>query len=548
MKKVVLSLYLLLFPLVASAVFTEISKLTSLDGESEDFFGHSLAIDGTTVVVGAQGRGNGAAYVFDCSNATCTQVDKLIAPDGAAGDDFGFSVAISGQLIVVGSPASDVDGNEDQGAAYVFFCPSPSSCSFASKLNASDGSLFDNFGFSVSISDSLVVVGAYSHDTGGNMNQGAAYVFNCSGFPCEEVTRLDPTDGNEYDEFGRAVSISERLIVVGARFHDVSSPDDNQGAAYLFECSLPGSCAQRSKITASNGVSESFFGISVGISGTSVIVGAHGAGTGAAYLFDCSNPNLCQELEELTASDAVGSHNFGFSVAIQNSYVVVGARLHPVDGKTNHGAVYTFNCSSTCVEIAKMISSDGQASDNFGFSVALSDRWVISGAINHMVEGNFKQGAAYLLPLADIIQIDIVLKVHRRAHSGTSSEIVMTLIGTRGLSNTVSIGTGFSRGETVEFSLYALEVGELYAVRLANQNPSDGFRVLTLQMTYKGTTELFGKNEMIQGKPVTFERNFPSSSLLLLLPPPPPPPFLLFLSFTLSPHSPSRPHPNHLCH
>ena len=99
---------------------TEI-EITAADGEAYDYFGYSVAIDGTTVVVGAywmRYRGKkGAAYVFRLTDDGYEAVATLTASDGAEGDYFGYSVAVDGDSIVVG--AKGVDNNN--GAAYVFY-------------------------------------------------------------------------------------------------------------------------------------------------------------------------------------------------------------------------------------------------------------------------------------------------------------------------------------------------------------------------------------------------------------------------------------------
>ena len=97
---------------------TQVAKLTASDGAAYDYFGSSVAISGSTVVVGGvwMGRDWGSAYLFDLSG---TQVAKLTASDGAAKDYFGRSVAISGSTVVVGAGADD-DNGADSGSAYLF--------------------------------------------------------------------------------------------------------------------------------------------------------------------------------------------------------------------------------------------------------------------------------------------------------------------------------------------------------------------------------------------------------------------------------------------
>ena len=120
-----------------------LAKITASDGRFKDYFGYSVAISGSTVVVGAiraddNGIESGSAYVFDASG---TQHAKLTASDGAANDRFGISVAIDGSTIVVGAGDADDDNGSDSGSAYVF----DASGTQLAKLNASDGAASDFF-------------------------------------------------------------------------------------------------------------------------------------------------------------------------------------------------------------------------------------------------------------------------------------------------------------------------------------------------------------------------------------------------------------------
>ncbi len=101
---------------------------------------------------------------------------KLTASDGAAYDDFGYSVSISGDYAIIGAYGDDVDGNANQGSAYVFQ-RSGTSWTQQAKLTAFDGVGGDIFGNSISISGDYAIIGANGDDVDGNTNQGSAYVF-----------------------------------------------------------------------------------------------------------------------------------------------------------------------------------------------------------------------------------------------------------------------------------------------------------------------------------------------------------------------------------
>jgi FG-GAP repeat len=146
-----------------ATLLTKETKLTASDATARDFFGFSVAVSGDTAVVGAvvddpASNDSGSAYVFVRSAGAWTQQQKLTASDAAAGDSFGISVTISGDTAVVGAVSGD-SSVTDSGAAYVFV-RSGGVWSQHQKLTASDATAFDDFGYSVAVSENTAVVGA----------------------------------------------------------------------------------------------------------------------------------------------------------------------------------------------------------------------------------------------------------------------------------------------------------------------------------------------------------------------------------------------------
>ena len=84
------------------ATTTETAKLTAFDGAADDQFGYSVAVEGDTVVVSAygdddDGQGSGSAYVFvkpSTGWSSTSTAAKLTASDGDTNDRFGKSVAV----------------------------------------------------------------------------------------------------------------------------------------------------------------------------------------------------------------------------------------------------------------------------------------------------------------------------------------------------------------------------------------------------------------------------------------------------------------------
>ncbi|PYL65608.1 MAG: hypothetical protein DMF20_08385, partial [Verrucomicrobia bacterium] len=157
-------------------------KVSSDDGATDDQFGWSVVFAGTTALVGAPNAtiggngGQGAVYVFTNNNGTWVQTQKLTADDGAAGDTFGISIALSGSTAIIGAPNT----NTFQGSAYVFTL-SGGTWSQTQKLTADDGTQFNQFGWSVALEGNTALVGSISATVGQNSSQGAVYVFSQSG-------------------------------------------------------------------------------------------------------------------------------------------------------------------------------------------------------------------------------------------------------------------------------------------------------------------------------------------------------------------------------
>ena len=155
---------------------------------------------------------------------------KLTASDGAEFDEFG-RVSISGDYAVIGAYGDDDNGNRS-GSAYIFERDGAGNWSETQKLTASDGAGFDQFGSSVSISGDYAVIGA-SYDSDDGFNSGSAYIFERNGAGVwSETQKLTASDAAEFDYFG-VVSISGDYAVIGAYWDDDNG--NNSGSAYVFE-------------------------------------------------------------------------------------------------------------------------------------------------------------------------------------------------------------------------------------------------------------------------------------------------------------------------
>jgi hypothetical protein len=372
------------------------TRLTASDGVGVDRFGFSVAFDGDTALVGTIGAevngdpGAGAAYVFTRDGDGWVERAKLSASDGAAFDNFGNAVALTGDRAVVGADFAAVDGNAGQGAAYVF-ARDGDAWTEQAKLVAADGAPFDGFsGNAVAIADEAVLVGAQGATVDGGAAQGAAYLFPADGGVAG--TRLTASDGTADSWFGRSVAVSGDTALVGADATDVAG-NQNQGAAYVFVRDGDG-WVEQAKLTASDGESFDQFGISVALSGDTALVGA--AGPEAAYVFVRTGDGWV-ERARLTASDGAPSDRFGIAVALSGDTALVGAREADVAGNLNQGAAYVFvRNGDAWTEQAKLTARDGAAFDVFADAVAVSGDTAVVGAAFADPGGADARGAAWV--------------------------------------------------------------------------------------------------------------------------------------------------------
>jgi len=457
---------------------------------ANDLFGNRLALDGDTLVVGAQSEdssatgvngdqtsngasASGAVYVFVRGVNGWVQEAYLKASNTQASDGFGQAVAVSGDTIVVGAPqeSSDAQGvNGDgtnnnasrSGAAYVFV---RTAGVWSQQAYLKPSNTLANFGFGTSVAidiDTIVVGAPYesSSASGINGNQsdtsmpnaGAAYVFERVGNTWSQDSYLKASNTGAGDEFGGSVAIHGSAIVVGAIREDSNATGvdgdgsnnlaTDSGAAYLFQGSA-GSRYFEAYLKASNTGAGDVFGWAVAVSGGVIVVGApaedsnatgvNGDGTnnladlsGAAYLFG-NNEGTWEPAAYLKASNTGVGDQFGTAVAVFNNVVVIGAKgersnATGIDGdgtdntEGDSGAAYVLVGSETNyyprtwnqAQYVKAINTE--ASDDFGAALAISATTIAVGASGEDsnaigVNGNpsdntaSSSGAAYVVDL-----------------------------------------------------------------------------------------------------------------------------------------------------
>ncbi|HND20012.1 MAG TPA: FG-GAP repeat protein, partial [Acidobacteriota bacterium] len=373
----------------SGSAWTLDSRLIPADGETLSLFGESIAMQGETLVIGSIGdtigaqQGYGSAYVY--STCDWMQQAKNINADGAASDNLGSSIAVSGSTVIVGAENDDVDAaNDNRGSASVFV-RSGTTWTRQTVLTASDRANGDFFGTSVAIEGDTAVVGARLGPGGTSADQGAAYVFVRSSGVWSQQARLNGSDSAANDEFGRSVSMSGQTVVVGAPLGPGTNSAD-QGAAYVFTRSVT-TWTQQQKVSAgSDGAAGDQFGLAVDVNLNTAIVGANSddfpgqANQGSAYVFFRTGTTWAQQ-QKLSGSDSLANDNFGVSVALSNETAIIGADRDDIGANTDQGSAFVFvRSGSTWSQQQKLTGSDGTANNQFGAGVDIDGERAVIGA------------------------------------------------------------------------------------------------------------------------------------------------------------------------
>ncbi|EEA94577.1 VCBS domain-containing protein, partial [Pseudovibrio sp. JE062] len=382
-----------------------VSKLVASDGASGDSFGASVSVNSAgSVVVGARYddqnkdmSNSGSVYVYASDGQGGVQQVQLTASDGIKNGYFGHSAAINDAGIVAVSAYGDDDKGNQSGSVYVYR-PDGSGGYSEFKITASDGAEGDRFGYQLALNDSgVVVVGArYDDHSTSVVDAGSVYVYTPDSYGGYSEVKLVASDGAKSDYFGHSLSINDAgIVAVGAYSND--DKGKNSGSVYVYRPDGEGGYSEV-KLVASDGAEGDVFGYSVAVNDSgAIVVGAHGdddkgESSGSVYVYRPDGEGGYSEVK-LTASDGALSDNFGYSVASNQSGVIVVGAHNDDDHGNGSGSAYVYvpDGNGGYTEY-KLTAPDGVASAYFGYSVAINDAGVITvGAHNDK-----SQGASYV--------------------------------------------------------------------------------------------------------------------------------------------------------
>ncbi|NOQ75330.1 MAG: T9SS type A sorting domain-containing protein [Crocinitomix sp.] len=358
--------------------------------------------------------------LFHWNDITCIweETDKIFAEsaidvlDLQLNAQFGLAVAISNGIIAVGSEFYNNVDSTDAGMVYIYQIVGTEAV-FVERLEPfkNDGITPDNetdayFGCSLKMHGDRLIIGARNEsedDLDISVNgAGAAYIYewNGSSFDYEQKV-IDPTR-NEHDHFGSDVTIFGNFATVSADSEDYDAIEGdlkfNAGAIFVYELNTSTDVWEfNQKLTAPDRTGGDRFGESIDMTQEKIVVGARFNETneleeddyircGSAYVFDNSLGTFSFE-QKIVASDRDAYNDFGFRVAIHNETIIIGAPLQGLDEAGDApdvpeaGSGYVFNIDGgDWTESQKIVAFDRNENDRFGEAAAITDNRIMFGA------------------------------------------------------------------------------------------------------------------------------------------------------------------------
>jgi hypothetical protein len=206
----------------------QVKKLKASDSSIDSHFGSSVSLSGNRVLIGANDDAAGSAYIYDLIEGEWIESKKLLANEIFYDGNFGVSVSLDDDIALIGAN-QDFENGYYSGSAFIFELIDNDWIE-TSQLVADDGVAYDSFGVSVSLSNNVALIGS-----SGNFNSvatGSGYLFSKTDDMWKQKIKLNASDKTSGDEFGFAVSLSENNALIGS-YRDDDRGDDS-GSAYMY--------------------------------------------------------------------------------------------------------------------------------------------------------------------------------------------------------------------------------------------------------------------------------------------------------------------------
>ena len=482
----ILRVFLLIFfsaNIVKSQDFSK--KLYPNDSRQGAYFGRFVDQNDDFIIISAYKdsenvSSSGALYIFKKVNGVYIQSQKVFPGDGMVEQFFGYSIGISKEWIVTGAHHDSSKG-ASSGAVYILKKNSNDKWDIVQKLVPADLSEGDEFGKKVSLYENTLVSSCYLDDDNG-INSGVVYVYKLIDGKWQQNTKILPSTPMEYSQFGLSLDLFKDKLIVGAPFEGKKE----LGAAYVYEYNND-KWNEVSKFQPDDLMDYNQFGITVKINDDFAFVSSiknddFGENSGIVYVYRRVNGDW-QYFQKLNGPDEEKGDGFGIDLTVTDSFVVIGSYFDDDNG-LNSGSVYLYKLKGGKWKFCKKINpSDGSESDAFGASISLKNNNLLVGAYSDSDKG-FLSGSAYIFSLNKVLKTDkfdsesrvkvypnLIYDYINIQNEMTNSQIMIFDINGRGILKDI-IAKGNSK---IPFRNYPRGV---YFIRVFSKNISKTFKLL----------------------------------------------------------------------
>lgn len=365
-------------------------SLHPLAGDGSARFGAALAIEGSTLLVGApQAGGGGAVYVSRLVAGAWVDAERL-SMAAVAGEELGAALALSGTLALVGAPAAAA------GSVRVL-TEAAGQWSQQDVILPSAGVAGDRFGSAVTLDAGRAAIAAVAALSG----QGRVHLYARAGNALSEVAKVDIGADGPARRFGASLALGDGGVLIGADLDRVG-PNRGQGSARWFQPGMAG-YAQTAQLDSGDGAMFDRYGTAVAVDANVALVGAYledtdgGADSGAAHWFERVAGDW-RYGGQIVAPDAGVEDRFGIAVDVDvdAGWMAIGAYWDMIGDNVDQGSVYIYRRDGAAwVFDAKLTASDGRQRDYFGFALSLEGDRLLVGARGASVP-SLEQGVAYV--------------------------------------------------------------------------------------------------------------------------------------------------------
>lgn len=317
---------------------------------NEYSFGTSVKISENHLVIGASqtrkdGNITGAAFIYSRNDQNIWVRTKILYPDSNNdSQNFGYSVSINDDFLIIGAPGQENSG-DNNGSVYVYRKIN-NDWEFSQKLTSFAPNQPGDFGRSLSLNNNTLVIG-YSTAPSNGKSLRRAYLYELNGNTFEFKFFLGQPDEQENNGFANVVAASDSIILIGAPQSQYHGRGIRTGAIDIWS-KREGSWNRDSTLYPLNGELNDFFGEDIEITNNGLFVGSHRKEqegidqVGQVHLFDFNNDTgEWFEKALIKPFDPGSVDHFGANLASNRNHLLVGARFKN-SPESGAGAAYLY--------------------------------------------------------------------------------------------------------------------------------------------------------------------------------------------------------------